>query len=774
MSLSVFHWGAVRPHVEAGRVEGLAPFEGDRHPSVLLAGTHESVYSELRIREPMVRASWLKRVAGTDHRLRRGVDGYVAVGWSEALELAAQAISDTIGQHGNRAIYAGSYGWASAGRFHHAPSLLHRLMNCVGGSVQHVQTYSFAAAQIICPYVVGSNECVFGGVSTTWPTIAAHTERMFFFGGLNLRNAQINAGGVLTHETAARAEDIGRKPGFRAYSISPIRDDSPAALGAQWVPIRPGTDTALMLGIAYILIREGWVDQPFLASHTVGYERLRRYVLGEDGSVPKTPDWASAITAVPTPLMFELAQQMVQHRSLLTGTWSLQRAEHGEQPYWMMIALAAMLGQIGLPGGGVCFGYGSIGNRGEPRSPFGSPRMEEGKDPLGLRIPVARVADMLLEPGKKLTFDGGEIEYPDIRLVYWAGGNPFHHHQDLNRLVRAFAKPETIIVNEIFWTATARRADIVFPSTTALERNDLGASSSDNHLMAMKRQILPFANARDDYEIFHCLAQRLGVDAAFSLGLDEMGWLRRLYGQFAERYAYAGHPLPSFDDFWTSEVLPLPGAAEHVDLFSDFRADAERHPLATPSGRIELWSQTIADFDYPNLPGHPAWLEPCEWLGNAAPDELHLMSNQPATRLHGQLDPFGASRESKHKGREPIRLHPVDAQRRGLAAGDIVRVYNARGACLAAVTIDDALLCGVAQLATGAWYDPLEPGEPDSLEVHGNPNVLTPNLATSALSQAPAHHSTLVRVERYSDELPPIRAHQPPAIVSIQRAAPEP
>lgn len=774
MSLSVFHWGAVRPRVEAGRVQGLAPFEADRHPSVLLAGAHESLYSELRIREPMVRASWLDRVAGTDHRLRRGVDGYVAVGWSQALALAAHAIGETIGRHGNRAIYAGSYGWASAGRFHHAPSLLHRLMNCLGGSVQHVQTYSFAAAQIICPHVVGNNDCVFGGVSTTWPSIAAHTERMFFFGGLNLRNAQVNAGGVLTHETAVRAEELGRKPGFRAYSISPLRDDSPAALGATWVPIRPGTDTALMLGIAFILIREGWVDQAFLEGHTVGYERLRRYILGEDGSAPKTPEWASNLCAVPVPLMFEMAQQMAQHRSLLTGSWSLQRAEHGEQPYWMMIALAAMLGQVGLPGAGVCFGYGSTGNRGEPRSPFGSPRMEEGKDALELRIPVARVADMLLEPGKKLTFDGGEIEYPDIRLVYWAGGNPFHHHQDLNRLVRAFAKPETIIVNEIFWTATARRADIVFPATTALERNDLGASSSDNHLMAMKRQIDPLANARDDYEIFLGLAQRLGVDADFSLGLDEMGWLRRLYLQFAERCARGGHPLPDFDDFWKAEVLPLPGAAEQVDLFSDFRADAERHPLATPSGRIELWSQTIADFDYPNLPGHPAWLEPREWLGNAAPGELHLISNQPGTRLHSQLDPFGASRESKHQGREPIRLHPADARQRGLAAGDIVRVYNVRGACLAAVQIDDALLAGVAQLATGAWYDPLEPGVPDSLEVHGNPNVLTPNLPTSALSQAPAHHSTLVRVERFADELPPIRAHQPPAITSVQGAVPAP
>lgn len=772
MTISVFHWGAARPQVDTGRVLCLAPFETDREPSPLLPATMQSLYSELRIRQPMVRSSWLERVAGIDHRRGRGRDGYIAVGWSEALDLAAAEIAATIERSGNRAIYAGSYGWASAGRFHHAPSLLHRLMNCVGGSVQHEQTYSYAAAQTICPRVVGSNDCVFGGASTTWPSIAAHTERMFFFGGFNARNTQINAGGVLNHESTLRAAEVARKPGFGAYSISPIRDDSPASLNAQWVPIRPGTDVALMLGIAHALIETGEVDQGFLATHTVGYERLRDYILGSGGE-PRSPRWAAAISGVPEATIRELAQQMARHRSLLTGTWSLQRADHGEQPYWMMIALAAMLGQVGLPGGGVCFGYGSIGNRGEPRSPFGSPRMEEGYNAVDLRIPVARVADLLLEPGAKLQFDGRQIEYPAIELVYWAGGNPFHHHQDLNRLVQAFARPQTIIVNEVFWTATARRADIVFPATTALERNDLAASSSDNHLMAMKRQIDPVGQARADFDIFLGLAQRLGVEAGYSLGLDEAGWLRRLYGQLAERCARGGHPLPDFDEFWAAEVLPLPAANKRVDLFADFRADPAARPLGTRSGRIELWSQSIADYAYEGLPAHPAWLEPHEWLGNAAPDELHLISNQPATRLHAQLDPFGASLASKHRGREPLRLNPADAARRGLKSGDIVRVYNSRGACLAALMPDDAVMPGVAQLATGAWYDPIEPGTAGSLEVHGNPNVLTSNRPASPLSQAPVHHSTLVRIERFEGALPPIRVHQPPVIVTEDARAHE-
>ncbi len=763
MTQSVFHWGAVRPVLKDGRVVRLAPFSADPNPSQLIEGTLAGLYADLRVLQPMIRTSWLKRTTGTDHRLGRGRDEFAAVDWPTALGLASEAIRRTIDRYGNQAIYAGSYGWASAGRFHHAPSLLHRFFNTLGGSVQHQQTYSYAAVQVVCPHVIGTNDIISGGSSTTWPSIITYTERLFLFGGLNQKkNAQVSAGGLLTHETTRYATVAAKKPGFRIYSISPIRDDTPDLPNTVWVPIRPGTDTALMLGIAYILIKRHKTDAQFLAQYTVGYERLRDYVEGTNGSPAKTPDWASKITGVSVDLINDLAMQMADHRTLLSSAWALQRADHGEQPYWMMIALACLLGQIGLPGGGVCFGYGSMGNRGVPRSPYGSPRMEEGTNRVGLRIPVARVADMLLEPGATIPFDGGEIRYPDIHMVYWAGGNPFHHHQDLNRLVKAFFVPETVIVNEPYWTATARRADIVFPVTTALERNDITASTMDNHLMAIKRQIAPVGESRNDFDIFRGLAQRLGVESLFTEGLEEMGWLNRLYAEVADRCSRAGHPLPAFEEFWARGTLELPQAQQYHDLFADFRADPRTHALETPSGRIELWSQTIADFSLSGLPPHPAWLEPCEWLGNAQADELHLVSNQPATRLHSQLDAFGASASSKIHDREPLRIHPADAKARGIRDGQVVRVYNERGACLAGAVIDDGLMQGVVQLSTGAWYEPRTPGVPGSLDVHGNPNVLTPNRPSSLLTQAPTPGSTLVKVEVFVGELPPVQIHRPP------------
>src|SRR5207245_7374398 len=188
-------------------------------------------------------------------------------------------------------------------------------------------------------------------------------------------------------------------------------------------------------------------------------------------------------------------------------------------------------------------------------------------------------------------------------------------------------------------------------------------------------------------------------------------------------------------------------------------------PLPTPSGRIEIASPAIAGFGYADCPGHPAWLPPVEGAGSpeAARFPLLLVANQPATRLHSQLD-FGAtSLASKIDGREPVRIHPQDAAARGIGDGNIVRLYNDRGACLAGAVLSDALRPGVVQLSTGAWYDPEDPAAGTPFCVHGNPNVLTRDAGTSRLAQGCTGQLTLVEIERFDGRLPPIKAFEPPA-----------
>ena len=273
---------------------------------------------------------------------------------------------------------------------------------------------------------------------------------------------------------------------------------------------------------------------------------------------------------------------MAATRTMLNIAWSLQRATSGEQPFWMLVTLASMLGQIGVPGGGFGVGYGATNQMGSSHRLMSGPTFSQGRNPIAAFIPVARIADMLLNPGETFAYNGGTHRYPDIRLIYWAGGNPFHHHQDLNKLLKAWHKPETIVVHEQFWTPTAKLADIVLPATTSMERNDIGYANLEGHLVAMRQIIAPVADARDDFTIFTDLSARLGIEADYTEGLDEMGWLERLYRECRDRARTRGVEIPEFAAFWDQGLVDLGANDASVVMFQDLRIDPEKG--AAPDG----------------------------------------------------------------------------------------------------------------------------------------------------------------------------------------------
>jgi biotin/methionine sulfoxide reductase len=312
----------------------------------------------------------------------------------------------------------------------------------------------------------------------------------------------------------------------------------------------------------------------------------------------------------------------------------------------------------------------------------------------------------------------------------------------------------------------ARHADLVFPAATSFERNDIGSGRADARIIAMKRAAEPVGEALSDHEILARLAERFGVRESFTEGLDERGWLERLYARIRESLAEHGADAPDFDQFWARGSIEVPDTEAERVLYADFRADPDANPLRTPSGKIELFSETIARFGYDDCPGHAAWLESEEWLGAplAARFPLALVANNPATRLHGQLDAGAYSQSSKVSGREPARMNPADAAARGIANGDVIRLWNDRGACLAGAVVTDAVRPGVVQLSTGAWFDPDDSLAERATCVHGNPNVLTRDVGTSRLSQGCSGQHALVEVERFAGDPPPVRAFEPPRI----------
>ena len=767
------HWGNYRVETDGEQLLSVEAYEVDKEESPIGQSLLDALDDGARVPCPMVRAGYLEKGRGSDGA-GRGSEPFVPVSWETALNLAADALQDTHREYGPNAVYGSSYGWASAGRFHHAQSQVHRFLKLAGGYVDSVNTYSSAAAEVIMARIVGMPFLKLVREAPTPSEVAGQSKTMVLFGGAASKNAQVNAGGIGSH-TAREQLRLLKEAGVRIVNVSPVRDDVLGELDADWWPCRPGSDVAIMLGLAHTLVVEGLYDQEFLNKYTVGFDKFLPYLLGTQDGQPKDADWASTLSEIPAADIRELAMRLGRERSVLGISWSLQRQMFGEQQYWMITTLGAMLGHIGLPGAGIGYGYGCIHNMGFggrriPNYKMGALGMEIGERsaPTDAFIPVARHADMLNNPGESFQYNGQTLTYPDIKLIYWAGGNPFHHHQDLNALRQAWRKPETIIVNEAFWTASARHADIVFPCTTMLERNDVGGSSYDVYLSPMRQVVPPFGKARSDFDVFSGLSARLGFEREFTEGRSEMQWVEKIYNDTRENAAAQGVNLPDFETFWQGEQVCVESQLPDAEYtLEKFRRDPDLYPLNTPSGKIEIYSEDIAGFDYDDCRGHARWYPREEWLGSDRADlfPLHMISNQPRTQLHSQFDHAALSRKRKIKGRERARLNPVDALARGIADGDIVRVFNDRGACLAGVELSDQIRPQVIELPTGAWFDPQRVAG-ENLEVHGNPNAVTPDQGTSSLAQGCSAHSCLVQVEKYSGELPEVTVFKQPRTIS--------
>ncbi|MEX0307420.1 MAG: molybdopterin-dependent oxidoreductase [Ruegeria sp.] len=754
------HWGAGISETKDGKLVAVHPHPDDPNPSDINRNIASSLNGRARVLRPAVRRGWL-----TGEGVR-GRDSFVEVSWDDALDLIAAELTRVRKTYGNTAIFGGSYGWSSAGRFHHAQSQLKRFLNGQGGFVRSEGNYSYNAALVLMPHIVGPFR-THVAQATRWPVVAEHTDLVVMFGGMATRNTQVSDGGVARHRMLDNLKACGAA-GVKFVNFSPLRTDAADEIVAEWLPPKPGTDTAVMMGLAHTLLIENLHDREFLDRYTVGFDRFAAYLCGDDDGIVKSANWSASISGVSAERIATLAREMAAGRTMIACAAALQRADYGEQPLWMTVTLAAMLGQIGLPGGGYTVGYGVNANIGNIERPFRWGTFPQGKNPISDFIPVAMISDMLLNPGGEYHYNGETRVFPDIRMIWWAGGNPFHHHQDLRRLHNAFQSPETVIVNELNWTATARHADIVLPVAAPQERTDFGGGKSDNALVPMPASAEPREEARIEFELYADLSKRMGNADLFTDGLDQEGWLRRIWGQTQEAALASGERLPDWEAFITGDVVELRDPSPTQVFLAEFRQDPDANPLPTPSGRIEIFSERIASFQLDDCRGHPIWFEPRDTSADAQP--LYLLSGQPSTRLHSQLDNGDYSLSLKVEGREPVLIHPDDAADRGISDGDVVELFNDRGRCLAGARITPDILKGCVFLWTGAWYDP-DYKAPQQRDRHGNPNALTHDMRTSSLTQSPASHSAMVDLRLFDGEVPELTVHDQPAFEAVSRSA---
>lgn len=778
-------FGAFYVKKRGGEIVSVRPFEGDKCPSPLINAFADNLKNDSRVEYPMVRKSYLKAQGPSNPQLR-GKEEFVRVSWDVALDLVAKQMKKTFNQYGPESIYGDCYWWGGSGKVGYGQTVARRMMKILGGFVEESGDYSTGAGLVIMPHIVG--DLAVYDSPTKWKAIIKYAKNVVFWGTDPVNTNQISYEIPLHHsykdmELLKHAIKEGK---IKAYSVDVKQNDTQRFMNSIFLSIIPNTDTAMMIGMAHYLYENKLYDEDFIKRYTVGFAKFKNYLIGKDDGVVKDIHWAEKICGIKADSIAKFADILAKEPSIILVGRALQRQDHGEQQFWMITVLSAMLGHIGKPGCGVEFSlaYDASGSV-DKKAPILQGISSVTIDPQyttkypdapwtkheNVVIPSSRWVDAIANPGKEIDHNGAKIKLPHIRLMYNASGSLFTRHHNVNNLLKQLQKVETVITADPYWTSTCKMSDIVLPVATELERIDIDQSCwTREYFFGRKIVSDPIGESQSDFWICKEICKRWGHEDVFTEGKDELGWVKYIYADAVDQAKVLNVPMPSFEEFWEKGYVQFNEDDTETDYYTrweSFRQDPYQNRLGTPSGKIEIYSPVIEKFGYNDCKGHPMWFEPIEWLGKKEVVKkypIHIVSSHSKYRLHSQLNNSYIRTFAEVSGREPLLLHPDNAKERGLKTGDIVRIFNDRGEVLAGVLITPTVRKDVGIISEGAWYDPNKPGEA-SLCQHGNINVLTIDKGTSKLAQSNISHTTLVQVEKYKGEILPIQAFNKPKII---------
>ncbi len=686
-------------------------------------------YHPDRLKFPMKRAG------------KRGEGRFERISWDEAADRVAGEIRRVREKYGSDALFVpyGTGGYSQlTGR-----QTAQRLLNLSGGCLGYYNSYSWACISAATPTVYGT--AVTGNQRQDWLNT-----RYFLMWGWNPAEMR---DGTNTEYFVRKA----RERGARTVCIDPRMTLSAVSLADEWVPIRPGTDTAMMSAMAHVMIAGGLVDEEFVRTHCLGFdgtqmpagcegaESYRDYILGTRDGVPKTPEWAESITGVPRATIARIAREYATTKpAVLYQGYGMQRRAYGEQVVRAGCVLASITGNVGIPGGwasGLAL-----------QAPAGGPSwitFPVGDNPVKASIPsflwteaVVRGKSMGPEEGVA----GAEKLANDIKLIYAVASNALiNQHANINRtaaILRDESLVECLIVQDNFLTPTGRFADILLPACTQFEAWGVedGWKYGDEVLL-LPRIVDPPFETKSDYAICAAIAARLGIGEAYTEGRDERGWVECLL----DRYRTSRFPdLPTLDRLLASNagVYSVPVDRPAV-AFEDFRRDPEGHPLPTPSGKIEIFSKRLFDMNRPDvIPAVPKYIQ--EWESPFGPEAgtypLQAVGHHALSRVHSTHDNVDWLREAFP---QRLFINPEDAGPRGIRDGDEVRVWNDRGATVVRCRLTVRIMPGVVALPQGAWWTPDSAG----VDRNGSINVLTSE-RWSPMAFGNTQHTIMVQVGR--------------------------
>jgi anaerobic dimethyl sulfoxide reductase subunit A len=757
---------------------------------LLIAHLDEGVITRLEtddrpdtVENPQLRAcirgrAYLRRQYHPDRLLHpmkrvgpRGAGQFTRISWDEALDRMAAEMLRVRDRYGSGALFV-PYGTGGYSQLTGSQTA-RRLMNLFGGCLGVYNSYSWGAINIATPYVYGTLRT--GNQRQDW--LRSRYILMWGWNPAEMRDGT-NTDFFLK---------LARRNGARVVCLDPRHTPSAVALADEWVPVRPGTDTALMTAMAHVIVSEGLHDAEFIGTHCLGFDRsqmppgleeeesYRDYLFGTRDGIPKTPAWAETITAVPRETIVRLAREYATIKpGILYQGYGMQRRAYGEQVVRAGCVLAALTGNVGVPGGWA----GGLGLQAPDGGPFWNV-FPVGDNPFGAEIPVFLWTEAVLRGREMSEADGviwssggpggghrsarvttatpparnpenasarGRTLGTDVKLIYAVATNCLiNQHGNINRSARILADPnlvEFLVVQDNFLTPTGRFADLLLPACTQFETWGVedGWKYGDEVIL-MPKLVDPPGECRSDYRISADIASRLGIGEAYTEGRDERAWVEWVLDRYRET-RFPG--LPSLAQFEASNTGVYSIAVEDPAVaFADFRRDPRGHPLATPSGRIEIFSRALFEMGRPGeIPAVPKYIQ--EWESPFGPEAarfpLQVIGHHSLRRAHSTHENVDWLEEAFP---QRVFLNPIDAEPRGIADGDHVRVYNDRGSLVCPCRLTHRILPGVIDIPQGAWWTPDESGT----DRRGSINVLTSERWTP-LAFGSAQHTGMVQVER--------------------------
>jgi anaerobic dimethyl sulfoxide reductase subunit A len=652
------------------------------------------VYHSDRLTQP------LKRVGA------RGDGKFQPVSWDQALETIAEKIQHTISKFGTESLYFVT-NTGSMATLHNTPIVTRRFFGLLGRCTTTWGNPSYEGAK-------QSALATFGTAATGSTRDNLLASKLIILWGWN---PLVTRFGPDTIPYLSQA----KKAGAHIVCVDPRQNQTCHALADEWIPVKPGTDTALLTAMAYVMISEELLDYCYVEKYTHGFDKFREYVTGETDGVPKSPEWAHAICGTPVESIVKLARSYIENKpaSLIAG-WAPGRTAYGEQFHRAASTLSAISGNMGIDGGHSAGGADYV-DMGSFEKTLPVPKTRHHK------VHLARLYDALLD-------SKSESKHPDCKLLYIVGCNLLNQNLNLNKGTQALKKVDFIVTHELFLTPTAKFADIVLPVKHFFEGEDIGQPFVGGPYCIYMHKVLDAPpGVKSDLDIFSKIAERMGIENDNDRSDKE--WLESFIGSEPQ--------LPDLRTLKTDGVKRFAMQRAHV-AFREEIENPDKYPFPTPSGKIEIFSQRFAELDNPAIPPIPTYMPSCEGPEDplARKYPIQLISPHSKARANSQFDNI----ESIKKGADDnLWMNPTDANQRNIQNGNTVHVFNKRGRMRVAVKVTHRIMPGVASIDQGQWYAPDDRG----IDSGGCANILI----TDRRSPAGAFpcNTCLVQIEKCSD-----------------------